>query len=98
MDGFGRTFWYMPPLLLFGFASVCFGNPAHEELMRRSEAQRQQFFAVFLRSGGETCHTVTRTFYQGLHRNGAAFWSVACAGGQSYQVMINNDAAGSTKV
>ena len=40
---------------------------------------------------------VTRTFFQGSSPDGAAFWSVSCAGAKDWQVMIKNDARGSTR-
>ena len=44
----------------------------------------------------ERCAT-TEAFYQGMVK-GQSFWSVRCSSGEAYQIAINPDAAGSTRV
>jgi hypothetical protein len=62
------------------------------------EDKRQALFARLMQSDGERCPSVTRTFLQGSSSDGAVFWSFACSGGKNWQIMIRNDAGGSTKV
>lgn len=73
-------------------------NKTNDQLLALPGSQRQALFALMLGSSGERCSSVTRTFFQGSSSNGAAFWSVSCAGGKDWQVMVNPDAGGSTKI
>ena len=76
--------------------SRCFfqGRPA----VSIPEVERSEALAVFVESGGHPCRTVARTFFQGEDAKGNVFWNVACAGGESYVVVIKNDVPGSTRV
>jgi hypothetical protein len=73
-------------------------NPAQDRLAGMPEVERSEALAVFVESGGHPCRTVARTFFQGEDVKGNVFWNVACAGGESYVVMIKNDVPGSTRV
>lgn len=84
-------------LSLFLSASAV-ANEAHDRLSRMSEAERNKVFAVFMQRSGEPCGRVSKSFFQGLDKKRNAFWSIACSNRQSFQVMIYNDSAGSTKI
>lgn len=73
-------------------------NPAHDALQKMSEAQRTTALGRLLVASGERCERPSRTFFQGSHRDGSAFWSVDCGAGRAYQVMIKADKAGSTRI
>ena len=73
-------------------------NPAQDRLIKMSELERSEALAVFVESGGHPCRTVARTFFQGEDAKGNVFWNVACAGGDSFVVVIKNDVSGSTRV
>jgi hypothetical protein len=77
---------------------VAFANPAQDRLAAMPEVERSEALAVFVESGGHSCRTVARTFFQGEDAKGNVFWNVACAGGESYVVVIKNDVPGSTRV
>ena len=47
---------------------------------------------------GEKCPSVNRTYFQGISKDGAAFWSVSCTGGKDWQLMIKNTAQGDIKM
>jgi hypothetical protein len=79
-------------------ASTAWANPAQDRLTNMSEVERSEALAVFVESGGHTCRTVARTFFQGEDTKGNVFWNVTCAGGESYVVVIKNDVSGSTRV
>ena len=70
-------------------------NPVNARIAALPEVMRQGLFARLLED--EKCSTVSRTFFQGLSPDGAAFWSVSCANGKNWQVMIKNDSGGSTQ-
>lgn len=72
------------------------GSPA-DQIEALSESNRMTIFQKLLSSSGERCSQVTRTFLQGKDKTGAAFWGVQCTG-SAYQVMVENNAKGSTKV
>jgi len=87
--------------LVFSVAipKVVFANKANDILQSQSEKTRQATLTTFLKTSGEACDTVTRSFFQGIDKStGAAFWNVACKDTHSYAIMVNNDATGSTKV
>lgn len=73
-------------------------NPAQDRLAAMSEVERSEALAVFVESGGHSCRTVARTFFQGEDAKGNVFWDVECTGGESYVVVIKNDVPGSTRV
>lgn len=81
----------------FGVSSA-WANPAQDRLAAMPELERSQALAVFVESGGHSCRIVARTFFQGEDAKGNVFWNVACAGGESYVVVIKNDVTGSTRV
>lgn len=83
--------WDVGPLPLWA-------NPAQDRLAAMPEVERSQALAVFIESGGHSCRTVARTFFQGEDAKGNVFWDVECAGGESYVVVIKNDVPGSTRV
>lgn len=78
--------------------SATYANPAHDQVEAMSESQRRTTFATLLTKSGEHCPRVSRSFYQGQDKQGNAFWNLACDGGDSYLVQVNNDAKGSTRV
>jgi hypothetical protein len=74
-------------------------NAAHRALLNASEAARARSLKTVITSFGESCDTVTRTFYQGgQDSNGAEMWNVSCQNGNAFAVSVSNDAGGSTKV
>lgn len=79
-------------------ASAAWANPAQDRLASMPEVERSEALAVFIESGGHSCRTVARTFFQGEDAKGNVFWNVTCAGGESYVVVIKNDVPGSTRV
>ncbi len=83
--------WEVGPLPLWA-------NPAQDRLTAMSEVERSEALAVFVESGGHSCQTVARTFFQGEDAKGNVFWDVECTGGESYVVVIKNDVPGSTRV
>lgn len=85
------------PVVGIGFPAA-WANPAQDRLIKMSEVERSEALAVFVESGGHTCRTVAGTFFQGEDAKGNVFWNVACAGGESYVVVIKNDMSGSTRV
>lgn len=86
------------PMGLLMLAASALANPAHNRIDAMQESERRAFFAKFLSSSGERCGSVTRTFFQGSSPSGDAFWNIACAGGETWALMIYNNATGSTKI
>lgn len=84
--------------LLTMWASTTHANKAHSILAGMAEPERRTFFGNYLKNSGEACDSVTKTFFQGLSKQGEAFWNVRCRNGRTYAVMINNDATGSTRI
>ena len=89
---------WLIPLLVPIHGAVVFANLAQDRLAAMPELERSEALAVFVESGGHRCRIVARTFFQGEDAKGNVFWNVACAGGESYVVVIKNDVTGSTRV
>ena len=77
---------------------AAWANPAQDRLATMPEVERSEALAVFVESGGHSCRTVARTFFQGEDAKGNVFWDVECTGGETYVVVIKNDVPGSTRV
>jgi hypothetical protein len=73
-------------------------NPAHDQIYRLSESQRQGLFSKVLKTEDAACSVISDTFYRGLDAQGAAYWAVHCSKGKAYQVQISPNASGSTKI
>jgi len=73
-------------------------NPINDQVAALSEAKRQGIFARMMQREGERCPSVNRTFFQGQSSDGAAFWSISCAGGKAWQIMIKNSPQGDMKI
>lgn len=84
-------------LVLLSSASGAFANPINEQIKALPEDRRQGIFARQLQREGESCPTVSRTFFQGSSGDGAAFWSVSCSGGKDWQFMVGTDPKGNIK-
>ncbi len=78
-------------------AAPAAGNPTHKQLQQLAPPSRAALFAQLLSSSGQACPVVSRTFYQGSDRSGAAFWNVQCQGGKAWTVMIRNDRSGTAR-
>jgi hypothetical protein len=74
-------------------------NASHERILKLSPPDRARLFTTFLARGHETCPGgVVRTFFQGMDKQKAAYWDVACQQGALYSIRVSPDAAGSTKI
>lgn len=71
-------------LVMFAWPMVA----ASADLGAMGEDKRREVLGKLLRRNGESCPAVTRTFFQGRSGDGAAFWSVECSSGKSWQVMF----------
>jgi len=69
------------------------GNAANDHMLALPAAQQATALG---RMVAERC-VGTEAFYQGMVK-GQAFWSVRCSDGETYQIAVNPDAAGSTRV
>lgn len=70
------------------------GNKANDMLLALPGPEQASHLGNVIEEG---CKGV-RAFYMGIDENRNAFWSVACANGSSYEVMIDDDDNGSTTV
>jgi hypothetical protein len=73
-------------------------NPVSDQVSALTEDQRRAVFARLFQREGEQCSSVSRAFYQGRAKDGSAFWSVACAGGKDWQVMIRDTPSGDMSI
>lgn len=64
------------------------GNPAHDALQARSEAERRQALHEAVRSGGDQCSAIILVFHAGLDAERNAFWDFRCADGASYRALL----------
>jgi hypothetical protein len=77
-----------------GIAQTAADNPYSDQLSRMSPEERASKLASFL---GLWC-IGTKPFYMGLTKQGRAkgyaYWSITCAGAQSYMIQLSPDGAG----
>jgi hypothetical protein len=74
------------------------GNVAHDGLVQLDPSARAKMLGSIVVSSGDAC-TGEDSFFMGINRrNVQAFWSVRCTNGKSYEVAIDGNATGSTKV
>ena len=85
-------------MLTLSISTAVRANPINDQVAALSESQRQTIFSRMMQREGEKCQSVSRTFFQGISKDGAAFWSVSCAGGKDWQIMIKNTAQGDIKM
>jgi hypothetical protein len=67
-------------------------NAANDRILALSGVEQ----ATACKMVAERC-AGTEAFYQGMVK-GKSFWSVRCSSGEAYQITINPDAAGNTRV
>ena len=84
-------------LSLLPYGSVL-ANEAHDIMTKLPEEKRRVALSHVVRTSGESCSTVSRTFYQGSDKQGTAMWNAQCNTGRAYVVSFKNDARGTTKV
>ena len=77
--------------------TVAFCNQYHDAFAKMSEGQRNEAFAKFMQVSGESCKRVSRSFFRGFDKTGAAYWAITCDG-KSWQVALYNDTEGSSKL
>lgn len=80
------------------WAGLTHANKAHSIIANQSESERRAFFTSFIKNSGESCDSVTKTFFQGLSSQREAFWNVRCRNSRAYLIKIDDDATGSTKI
>jgi hypothetical protein len=73
-------------------------NPAQRLLARMSDADRNLHWQAYMVASGEQCGTVTRSFYQGSTKKGQIIWNIDCSATGDWQLMIEPNSAGSTKI
>jgi hypothetical protein len=83
--------------LLLAVPTVAFCNQYHDVFAKMPEVQRNQAFAKFMQLSGEGCKRVSRSFFRGFDKTGAAYWAITCDG-KSWQVALYNDTEGSSKL
>ncbi|MFN3448298.1 MAG: hypothetical protein ACK44F_06335 [Roseococcus sp.] len=64
------------------------GNPTHDALSARSDAERRQALLQGLRAGGIPCSNVVLAFHAGLDSERNAYWDIRCADGPTYRATI----------
>lgn len=64
------------------------GNPAHDALTARPEAERRQIILQALRAVGQGCGSVARLFPAGLDARRSAYWDVRCADGGQWRIRL----------
>ena len=87
----------MKPLSLFVFSLILSlattalaDNLTHSVLMKLPEKERAEALGGVLNASGKSCEA-TKTFYQGMDSDSAAYWDVACTNGTSYVLLLPED-------
>jgi hypothetical protein len=79
------------------FNQILFANVVHDLLMGLSPNEQTQKLGALLNASETPC-SATVSFFRGFDEDGAAYWSVACSNGESYQIQIANDSVGSSRI
>ncbi|MCU0836603.1 MAG: hypothetical protein MUC77_19550 [Chromatiaceae bacterium] len=85
-------------LVVLSASDSSVANEAHSMIDSMSNEDRSRTFATLLKTSGENCGSVIKTYFQGFDTDRNAFWNVACNNSKSYVIMISNDSAGSTRI
>ncbi|MFQ5965807.1 MAG: hypothetical protein ACE5KZ_16160 [Candidatus Scalinduaceae bacterium] len=85
-------------ILLVLLTNISYANEAHDRLVEMTTSERNKTFGKLLRDSGESCNSVTRSFFQGFDKDNAAYWSVACSNDRSFSVQFKDDSEGSTRI
>lgn len=72
----------------FAAAFAQSGNPSHDALMARADAERRSAFHQSLRAGGFACQAVSIAFPAGLDADRTAFWDLRCSDGAAYRAAL----------
>ena len=80
-----------------GMVGLVKANEAHNLLLKRSSKERNAVLTKQMKESGENC-VVKENFFQGMAKDGKAFWSIRCTNGKAFLVMIEPDAVGSTTI
>jgi hypothetical protein len=73
------------------------GNKAHDMLVKMSDGERTMALGALLKESNESC-IAKSSFFQGVDEDNAAYWSVACSGGEDYSIQVAADGDGSTRI
>ena len=64
------------------------GNPAHDAMLARPDAERRNAFHQSIRAIGNSCQTVQVAFPAGLDGARNAYWDIRCTDGVTYRAML----------
>jgi hypothetical protein len=78
-------------LMLGGQALAQTGNPTHDALQARSDAERRQALHQAMRSQGDQCNSVILAFHAGMDGQRNAFWDFRCADGAQYRARLPSE-------
>ncbi len=67
------------------------GNPSHDALLSRGDAERRNAFHQSLRAAGNACQMVQVAFPAGLDAQRNAYWDIRCADGVTYRGMLPSE-------
>ncbi len=74
-------------------------NSFHDQVKRKSEKERAEFFNEYLIQNGEKCANVNRVYFQGVDtKRGIAYWNVDCGNDNSYAISIKDDKNGTITI
>lgn len=71
-----------------GAALAQSGNPAHDAMLARPDAERRNAFHHAIRAIGNSCQTVQVAFPAGLDGARNAYWDIRCTDGVTYRAML----------
>lgn len=85
-------------IAITGLSVNASANPAHQQLIRLTDAERNTMFTRYVQASHEKCDRVTRNFYQGSDNRDRVYWNVRCRDGHAYVIQLLNDTQGSTRI
>lgn len=75
---------------LLAISGTALANPAHKELLKLSDVERANTFAVVVNDVGHACNAGGYTFHQGSYKE-FEYWNLSCKDGNTYIIKVMPD-------
>jgi len=82
---------FLMAIVLATFGAAAYAENDSRVLESISVSERAMALAAIVHRIGRDCGEVTQAFLQGYDKEDAAYWSVSCSNGQSYNIQVQSD-------
>lgn len=85
-------------LLVGTFAYIFLGSAVEILFAKQPKKGRERTLVALLEKSQQKCNWLNKSLFQGLDPEGNAYWNVTCDNQQTFNIMIENNSRGSTRV